>query len=91
MHRLGAVVTVFSVSTQDENHWYSYKGGVFSACTKLVMNHAMTVVGYGTENGVDYWLVKNSWGTDWGEGGFMKIKRGVNMCGLGSTLVAVSC
>lgn len=46
------------------------------------MNHAVVAVGYGTENGVDYWIVKNSWGADWGDNGFFKIERGVNMCGV---------
>ena len=37
-------------------------------------------MGYGTENGVDYWLLKNSWGDWWGEKGFIKVKRGT--CGI---------
>ncbi|CAF0983764.1 unnamed protein product [Rotaria sordida] len=46
------------------------------------MNHAMVIIGYGTQNGTDYWLMENSWGITWGDEGFIKIKRGANMCGL---------
>jgi len=47
------------------------------------VNHAVLAVGYGTDSaGVDYWFVKNSWDTTWGDQGFFKIQRGVNMCGI---------
>mmetsp|Transcript_35777 Transcript_35777/g.6450 ORF Transcript_35777/g.6450 Transcript_35777/m.6450 type:complete len:98 (-) Transcript_35777:35-328(-) len=64
-----------------------YKSGVYSSdnCGTLPsqVNHAVLAVGYGvTDDGEDYWIVKNSWGTDWGDKGYFKIKRGANECGL---------
>nr|GMD66544.1 ervatamin-B-like [Ipomoea batatas] len=48
--------------------------------------HAMTIIGYGTsDDGMGYWLAKNSWGTGWGENGYMRMARGVNaqgVCGI---------
>jgi len=68
-----------------------YSGGVFAGCTSDNTDHAVTVVGFGTDNGVDFWLIKNSWGPDWGEQGYIRLKRGVGMCGIGSVIVTVSC
>ncbi|CAA6662242.1 unnamed protein product [Spirodela intermedia] len=53
-----------------------HKSGVFTGPCGEATDHFLTVIGYGTDyNGIDYWLVKNSWGTSWGEGGFGKIQR----------------
>jgi hypothetical protein len=43
-------------------------------------DHAVLVVGYGKENGVNYWIVKNSWSTLWGDKGYVKIKE--DLCGI---------
>lgn len=63
-----------------------YKTGVYSdpACKNgpMDVNHAVLAVGYGTENGQDYWIIKNSWGAAWGDNGYFKMLRGVNMCGV---------
>lgn len=67
------------------NKFINYDRSIFydESCTPEVSNHVMMIVGYGTENGTDYWLVKNSWGTTWGLKGFAKIARNrENNCGV---------
>jgi len=66
----------------------SYKSGIYNdpACSRA-LNHGMLLVGYGTENGIDYWLIKNSYGTSWGLRGYMKLQRGVNRCGIADYVV----
>jgi len=62
-----------------------YEGGVYSSpyCSPYEIDHAVLVVGYGTYNGIPYWLIKNSWGTDWGMNGYMMMARNEgNMCGI---------
>merc|ERR1711997_396233 len=78
IHSKGAV----AVGVAADSNFGSYKSGIFNGCTGTQANHAVLAVGYGTENGQDYWLVKNSWGKNWGENGYIKIKRGTNMCGI---------
>ena len=56
-----------------------YTGGIFCDTTgDIQVVHAVSVVGYGEENENKYWLVRNSWGTHWGEQGFFRVCRGVN-------------
>jgi len=60
-----------------------YTGGIFddATCTD-VLDHAVLLTGWGSENGVPYWVIKNSWTSSWGEGGFIRIRMGINMCGV---------
>ena len=67
-----------------------YTSGVYHHVTGEAMGgHAVKAIGWGTDpTGGDYWLIANSWSTDWGESGFFRIKRGVDECGIESQAVA---
>lgn len=57
----------------------NYSGGIFNDTTgAMELDHDISLVGYGVENGTKYWLGRNSWGSYWGINGFFKIVRGTN-------------
>merc|ERR1712185_519021 len=61
----------------------TYKSGVYhKTSNKALGGHAVTLVGYGTLDGTDYWKVKNSWNEQWGDNGHFLILRGNNECGI---------
>ena len=64
-----------------------YKGGIISSSScGTNVDHAVNLVGYGSENGKDFWIIRNSWGTSWGEKGYMRVARssrdGPGVCGI---------
>ncbi|KAJ0394602.1 hypothetical protein P43SY_003345 [Pythium insidiosum] len=62
---------------------YGYKAGIYEDKTGFMdIDHDVEVVGWGEEDGVKYWHVRNSWGTYWGMNGFFKIVRGINNLGI---------
>jgi cathepsin X len=61
-----------------------YTGGIITQTQPSSINHIVSLVGYGTENGVDYWIGRNSWGQYWGEQGWFRIIRGRNALGIES-------
>jgi cathepsin B len=78
--RSGPGVVCFDVY----NDFQSYSSGVYvkSAKAKSIGAHAVTLVGFGVEGGVPYWLIQNSWGPNWGMSGYAKIRRGTNECNI---------
>jgi len=69
--------------------FYYYTGGIYKyQYGGMVGGHAVKILGWGTEGGVDYWLVANSWAPDWGESGYFRILRGTNECGIEHAIVA---
>merc|ERR1711915_110710 len=84
-----AVATVGPISVgidASQPSFHSYAGGIYydEFCNMQQPDHGVAVVGYGSDGpGKDYWLVKNSWGTDWGEKGYIKMARNRdNDCGI---------
>ena len=51
-------------------------------CDPTYLDHGVLAVAYGVQNGTDYWVIKNSWGSDWGEDGYYRIERGSDHCGV---------
>ncbi|XP_067004448.1 procathepsin L isoform X2 [Anabrus simplex] len=82
---IGPVGAVFDASMETLQF---YSSGVYHdpTCRSGIydLNHDVLVIGYGTENGTDFWIIKNSWGETWGENGFLKISTATNSCGLAS-------
>ena len=65
----------------DANKWQTYSGGIMTNCCGAFgcrLDHGVLIVGYGD----NYWIVKNSWGSSWGESGYIRVSYGSNECGL---------
>ena len=72
----------------DTRYFQSYSGGILdSTSCGTNLDHAVEIVGYGSENGVDYWIVRNSWSSSWGESGYFRVKKtsstnDIGICGV---------
>ncbi|KAH6772698.1 Granulin repeat cysteine protease family protein [Perilla frutescens var. hirtella] len=66
-----------------------YQSGVFTGHCGTDLDHGVVAVGYGTKNGKDYWIVRNSWGPNWGEEGYIKLERNVANITTGKCGIAI--
>jgi hypothetical protein len=82
-----------SVGVNANQDWQLYSKGIYNPsendCSSNIdkQDHGVIVVGYGTENGLDYWIIRNSWGKDWGENGYMRLVKGKNACGVANSVI----
>ncbi|CAB3230380.1 unnamed protein product [Arctia plantaginis] len=83
----------FSAAAVRAEGLMKYNQGIIHKCVNIFgVNHAVLLVGYGTENGIPYWTVKNSWSSDWGEYGYFRLLRGegIDSCGMQSTYMTTA-
>lgn len=82
-----------SVCLNAASSWDYYSGGVLSgSCSGAwnKLNHCVQLVGYDTTASTPYWKVRNSWGTSWGEKGFIRLPMGINSCGIADEVAFVN-
>lgn len=82
-----------SVGVNANQDWQLYHKGIYNPTEEQCssdpadQDHGVAVVGYGSEKGLDYWIIRNSWGEDWGEKGYMRLARGKNACGVANSVI----
>jgi len=71
----------------DASQWQNYGGGIVRSGCGTQMDHAVQLVGYSTGSG-GYWIVRNSWGASWGQGGYIYLAFGGDVCGMATYVTA---
>eukprot|EP00042_Codosiga_hollandica_P033262 m.220231 g.220231 ORF g.220231 m.220231 type:complete len:254 (+) comp54144_c0_seq3:398-1159(+) len=79
-------VAVYSVAPLsicvDASSWQTYSGGVVTSNCGTSLDHCVQLTGWGVDGSTNYWSVRNSWGTTWGEQGYIRVLLGSDMCGI---------
>jgi len=78
-----------SVAVDADSNWQHYKSGIMTVVEGTQLDHGVLLVGYGTDGGDNYWKIKNSWASSWGESGYIRISKDINQadgpCGITSS------
>jgi cathepsin F/cysteine peptidase B len=64
----------------DATSWQTYTSGIMTNCISTQVDHGVLAVGFDDNNEPPYWIIKNSWAADWGEKGYIRVKKGANEC-----------
>jgi cathepsin B len=87
----GSLYAAFRVYEDFDGYFNQNPGGVYQhRMGQMVGGHAIIIVGWGVKDGIKYWLIRNSWGTNWGDDGHFRIKRGSDECGIEARVWGVS-
>merc|ERR1711865_706818 len=74
------------------NTFQNYQSGVANPllCNPQALDHGVAIAGFGTDSGKDYWTIRNSWGSSWGEEGYIRMIRGKGKCGLNTDVTTAT-
>jgi C1A family cysteine protease len=74
----------------DASSWQTYIGGILTDCVSDFVNHGVLLVGYDSLHSPPYWIIKNSWGIQWGEAGYIRVAMGSNQCLLANMVTSAA-
>jgi len=76
----------------DAESWQYYNGGIITTSSDCgtSLDHCVMITGYGTQDGTNYWWVRNSWGTDWGQSGYLQVQSMQDVCGIAQEITSAT-
>jgi len=76
----------------DAESWQNYQGGIITTESDCgtSLDHCVGITGYGSQSGTNFWWVRNSWGTDWGQSGYLQVQSGSDVCGIAQEITSAT-